>query len=998
MSIRNPRQRILVILAIVFAVYVLLGFFLVPPILKSQIQKHVHAATGRSVTLGAVRFNPLVLSLTLRDFCIHGKKGEDFVGWEELYLNFQTSSLFRLAWTFDEISWIKPSIYIERLTADEFNFSDMLRAETEPSPPPEETEDQGNGILPLRIGKLVLDEGSFRFRDSSRGRPADLHLASLSFQLDDFSTRLDPDESNAYGFKAYGPKGGLFHWKGNFRLTPLESEGLIELSGIDLSSFVEFYQDEFQFALPKGQFSFITKYHLFSEPEWGVELEEGDYTISDFMVQEKISGETILVLPLFNIKDVALSTAERRVFVEAVTLKGGELNAVLDDQGAFNVVNAIDFSAFDAQEGSSKTPAEPPGASAPVPGQETSETSPKSEWYWEVSRFNLDGFDVGFTDHSIETPLKLSLSPLNIQVEEIVGDGHKPFNLSLSGTVNEKASLELSGSGTVQPVSLALDIDGHDLRLVDFQPYVDRVAHITITDGMSESRMQVQLGTDDNGDLAKLHVTGNTAIVNLSIMDNVAKRKLVEWQRVSVEDMTLDAIAGKLNIGRVLIAEPSLKIQINEDKTSNIQELVVTTPPDQSEPTAQERAEDQFAISIDEIVVENGTTSFADLSLTPDFVTQVDELNGRITGASSTPGQTSDVKLSGKVDRYAPVAMQGKSNLLVDPPYLDLAVLFENMEMSSFTPYSGTYAGQKIDRGQLSLDLHYLLEDNLLHGDNNIVINKLELGEKVESDQAVHLPLKLAVALLSDVNGVIDLDFGVDGDVNDPEFSVGGIVWKVLQNIIVKAATSPFNLLAGLVGGEGNLDVIGFAPGSSDLGEQEKDKVMQLTKALEARPQLSLNVHGQVAYASDLQSLKQKHLNETLASLSGLDLATLGGVSAAGQERSWRKALFGLYKKSSGESWRKVRRRLSDEAKARGEELDKETLLARTVNHVYEDLAGRQPITDENLHTLANARAQAVKAALVEDHGIDSARVFVLVADIDPSQNASEVLLTVDAL
>ncbi|MBW1774684.1 MAG: hypothetical protein JRJ82_17625, partial [Deltaproteobacteria bacterium] len=165
MRIKKSWQRIAIVLAALFALYVLLGFFAVPPILKSQLKKRLYASTNRPVTLGKVLFNPFVLSLTLRDFRIEGKSGGEFVGWEELYINFQASSLFRFSWTFDEIRWIKPGIYIERLTAEEFNFSDLLPASDEAGRQPEKAGDEDAEIVPVSIGKLILDQGKFQFRD-----------------------------------------------------------------------------------------------------------------------------------------------------------------------------------------------------------------------------------------------------------------------------------------------------------------------------------------------------------------------------------------------------------------------------------------------------------------------------------------------------------------------------------------------------------------------------------------------------------------------------------------------------------------------------------------------------------------------------------------------------------------------------------------------------------------------------------------------------------------
>ena len=1001
----NRWQRTAGILAILFILYTLFGFFILPPIIKNQMVKNIHKATNRNVTLEKVCFNPLILSLTIQNFKIEGKRGEKFVGWQEFYINFQLSTIFRFAWTFDEIRLIKPGIFIEKVTADTFNFSDLIPDKsTEANESEEDTvkgKDDDNKIPPVQINKLVFDGGRLHFRDSSRGRSADFFLEPVSFMLEKFKTRLKPDQNNAYDFKAYGPEGGFFHWNGTFRLTPLESKGLIELSGIHLASFVNFYKDELQFAMPTGLFSFSTRYHVFEQPNWGIELSQGDYTFSDLLITEKETENPLFELPLFNINNVALSLNDQKVSVGAITVKDARLIPSLSEAGEINLLKALDMSAFTSgvESAEHKTDTDKP-------------EEPASNWYWEVRQFNIDGFCINFTDQTPTTPFSYTVMPVNIQVSDIVSDGHIPFALSFSSIFNEKGSITASGTGTVAPVSVVLDINKKGLLLKDFQPYIDRYAYITILDGTTESSMHVEVDINKKGELAKLQAAGNAYIKNLNLQDNFAKKELLKWKEYAIEGIMLDAVAGNVTINKITMGEPILNFQINEDMTTNIQHLIVSSEepkPEEkvntdstveSEPPAEtsDKTEIPFKVSINEIIIKNGSAGFADLSLKPDFVTEIEQLSGRFTNSSNIPGKTATVDLKGKVDRYAPVLIKGNLNLLADPQIANITVSFKNIDMSSFTSYSGTYAGYKIDKGQLSVDFKYLLNATKLQGDNKIVIHKLEFGDKVESDKAVNLPLKLAVALLSDANGVIDLDFVVEGNLNNPEFKIGGIIWKVLKNIIVKAVSSPFKLLAGLVGGGENLDVVAFLPGSDMIEGIEYEKVVQLAGALAKRPRLGLNIRGQVAYESDLHTLKQMHLDNLLTTTSEINASEIGGILPAAQERKWRNTLFDLYKETFDESWRDVKTRLSKKAEVQGEEIDKDTLFNRAVETIYNALIDKQAVTEENLHVLADNRSMNIKVELVENHAIDPGRIFILESKVSTQLDNSAAILTLDVL
>ena len=244
-------------------------------------------------------------------------------------------------------------------------------------------------------------------------------------------------------------------------------------------------------------------------------------------------------------------------------------------------------------------------------------------------------------------------------------------------------------------------------------------------------------------------------------------------------------------------------------------------------------------------------------------------LNGQSRHISNTPGQRSDLAFNGKVDRYAPVTIRGGTNLLVPNPALDISVAFNNLELTTFSPYSGTYAGYAIDKGQLSMKLHYKLEGKRLEGDNDITIKKLQLGEKIKSDQAQDLPLGLAIALLSDANGVIQMNLKVKGDLAQPDFSLGNIIWDVLGNTLSKAITSPFSLLASLADGTEDLDELPFLPGDPALTPTQQDKLVKLAQALKDRPKLSMNIRGKVNFNEERPILQRQKLERVLAKLTG---------------------------------------------------------------------------------------------------------------------------------
>ena len=262
-------------------------------------------------------------------------------------------------------------------------------------------------------------------------------------------------------------------------------------------------------------------------------------------------------------------------------------------------------------------------------------------------------------------------------------------------------------------------------------------------------------------------------------------------------------------------------------------------------------ASQPMPMTIGTVRIIDGSANYADFWIQPNFAVGIQTLNGTIEGISSDPNSRAKVKLEGKVDRYAPVNIDGELNVLAVAVYTDIKMSFKGLELTTITPYSGRFAGYKIDKGKLSVDLTYKIDQRKLDAEQHIVIDQLQLGEAVDSPDAVHLPLKLAVALLKDRNGVIDLPLPITGSLDDPQFKVGPIIWHAVLNLLEKAVVSPFAAIGHLFGGHGEeLKYIDFAAGSAELDDDSKEKLSSLSKALEEHNQLQLDVP--IVYSQDL--------------------------------------------------------------------------------------------------------------------------------------------------
>ncbi len=310
----------------------------------------------------------------------------------------------------------------------------------------------------------------------------------------------------------------------------------------------------------------------------------------------------------------------------------------------------------------------------------------------------------------------------------------------------------------------------------------------------------------------------------------------------------------------------------------------------------------------------------------------------------------------------------GKVNPLAKDLFLDIRASAHDIELAPLTPYAAKYAGYGIEKGKLSMKVAYKLENRKLTAQNNVILNQLTFGAKVDSPTATKLPVLFATSLLKDRNGVIDIDLPISGSIDDPQFSVGGIIGRVILNLIIKVVTSPFALLGSLFGGGGEeLAYIEFAPGSAALNSAADGKLKNIAKALTERPSLKLDVTGRVDTETDRDGLKKTSLERKVKAQKLKDTVKGGAAAGALEQVSVESAEYPKYlaRAYRDEKFQKPRNMIG---------------MAKDlpVPEMEQLMTANAQVTDEDLRELANQRAQAVKDSLVETSKIPADRVFLL--------------------
>ncbi|MBJ7548938.1 DUF748 domain-containing protein, partial [Pseudomonas sp. OA3] len=614
---------------------------------------------------------------------------------------------------------------------------------------------------------------------------------------------------------------------------------------------------------------------------------------------------------------------------------------------------------------------------AAEPAQQAGESKP---WQVLLQDLQLRDYKAHLADRVPQQEVAVDVGPLNLDLKNFDSLGDKPFDLRLDTGLGKQGKLQAAGNVQLSPTSAQLKVATQDIDLRLAQAYLSPFIRLELRSGLLGSDLDVQLTSTEP---LALSVTGSAHVDQLHTLDTLRERDFVRWKQVRVGG--LDYRHGEsLAIERVELDQPYARFVINENLTTNVSELIVPQPAAPNESKAD--AGKPLAIRIGGVAINDGSANFADFSLTPSFATAVQQMNGRIGVLDNQKPQAASVDIQGKVDRYAPMSIKGKLTPFDPLNSLDIATSFKNVELTTITPYSGKFAGYRIRKGRLNLDLHYRIEKGQLNAENKVLVENLQLGERVDSPDAVDLPIRLAVALLKDTQGRIAIELPVQGDLNNPQFSVMPIVWQTLRNLVLRAAQAPFKFIAGLVGG-GNVDLstVPFVAGSAELQGDARQALDTLAKALEERPNLRLEVEGQAAQSADGPLLAEQRLQREFRETWYKVLQRRGDrVPASPDELTVAEdeqaaLLEGIY-----------RTRLKQQPPAEWAELDKEQRQQNMRKAVLDSWAQSKLL----LRQLAQQRAATIKDYLVEQGGLYDERVYLIDANLGEPEADGRVLTT----
>jgi Domain of Unknown Function (DUF748) len=979
---------VLAVIVVLVGIYALAGFLAVPYFARKGAQDFVRQHYGRTLSIDEIHFNPFNFDLDVVRLSLPDADGQPMLAFERLHIDLQLATLWRLAPSFREILLERPYVRAVLRPGAELNLADLGKG----FPPAPAQEQKKTAPMRLYIQRFAVISGTTTFEDRTRAPPFHAEFKPIAFELRDFSTTART--ANGYTLNASSPEGERLIWSGTVQLAPLASHGIFEVADLKTRTLWNYLRESLPFEIDSGAIDIKGEYQLASGAgplSLGVDVHPT--TVTGLGLKPKGGAEHYIDIAHIEVDETHVDLNRHAVQIARVQVAGGDIKAWMDQDNRINLLEML------APVGSSSAAAAPAPAAAPAAPAPAKDAAAAAAWSISAPDIALTGFRISAEDRRVKPAAALLFNPLNIHVAGFNTSPDDAVDVTLDTGVNTVGKIAARAHAPVHSGAVTAHLETSDLPLTMLQPYIAQYTSMTLLKGALGLKMDVERAAD--GSLA---VKGDTTVSDLRTIDNALKQDFIKWRALRVADIRYRSQPQSLKIGSITAVEPYARVIVAPNRTLNITEVLTapgatpqaaaaTQPAPAKAGPAQKKARGAkaapagpaqpltpFPVSVGAVRIANGSANYADLWIKPSFAVGIQTLDGSVTGLSSDPKSRAKVELNGKLEQYSPVHIGGTVNLLSAALFTDITMSFQDIDLTIVNPYSGHFMGYRINKGKLSVDVSYKIDKRTLDAKQHFVVDQLELGDEVASPDAVHLPLKLAVALLRDRNGVIDLELPMNGSLDDPQFRIGPIIWKVFVNLIVKAATAPFALLGHLFGGGEHVNVVEFLPGSAQLEKPAQEQLTTVANALKERPQLKLDVPLVYSTTVDAPHLAEAKLNQALAARvlgtrQGKKHPDTAAELALADPKTHFQLLLEEYQAQLGKD-----AQLPPSVVAVQEAKSKDVAYDPAIADLKSALLAHLTASDSDLQALAKARAQAIQDALVSAGQIEPERIFIVTA------------------
>jgi len=1004
---RLRRQRVAKVAAVVAALLLVAAFLVgvvLPPIAKSQAERRLGMALTRPVTIGQLALNPFRLSAEVRDFSVgdHDPAAPPLLTWRRLYVRFDLLKSLGRAWVLDAVELDGLRGRLEVRPDGSSNISDLL-AQHARAPA------AGPG-RPVRIGSMRVLDSQVEFTDRSLPHPFHTVVGPLTFAITGFET--GGAEDSPYHFEATTEAGEKLSWSGTIVPAPFASRGRFELGGVVLKKYFPYIEGWVKAELGGGVVGARGRYAADFDPRAReLQLTDAEVHLRELELRERGSADPAVRLKAVDVTGLAVDAIAGRAQVGRVALTGGTLIIRRRADGSVNLRALV--------PAAGRRPAAAPAAAPDL----------------RVGEVAVDQVDVTFTDDTLPQHPTLGLTGIHVAARDFSVASRQPIPVQVGFKWVPEGSAQAHGTVTLQPaVKADLDLKLKRFALLPLSPYLEAFMRARVGEGTVSTNSAVHL---DLGDPPAATVKGDVSFDRFGLVEADHNHEFLGFAWMALGGLSLTtAPPWAATVREVELSGPFVRANLTAAHGLNLAALAPARGPAPAAPGPAPRVE------IGKVDIDSGEFSFVDQTLSPNVKVALTNFGGTIAGLSLDHIGRAALDLKGQVDGTGPVALAGSMDPAGAPRRVDLTLTARDVDLLPLGPYAGKYAGYGLARGQLAVDSRITVTGEQVDATNLVTLNQFTFGAASHSPQATNLPVRLGVALLKDANGRIVIDLPVQGSLDDPNFRVGKVVLRVITNLLAKAAVSPFAMVGAMFGGGGDeLAYQEFDPGLSALRPAEQPKLDLLAKALASRPALTLGVAGSFDRTADTYALRRLRLEARVrhavwAEQHAADpnlpppdqLAITPEARSAAIKRLFdaqfppgtafgtplppppvvapppagpppdvlhRLIDFVTFKaqRDAAEAQRRAAARQAEHQKA---------VAAAVATGLPEDeMAGRLaeaiPVTTDDLAALAQARAERVRARLLEQGHLDAGRIFLATPSSPAAaEGGPRVLLTLE--
>ncbi len=965
--------------------------------------------------------------LSLHDWHVQDGQARDLLKFTELSAVIKQIDWQKRQLDFSDINWQAPQIWLALDADASLNWLKLIPGKSGTSTSPVVTKVVSKSAQPAAPQKTApaanwqwsltnaqIKDGRVHLSDAAYAKtPVQREWQALQLQLKQLSShpKAKPGQFALQLSAAQTPmQAKSEHWQvqGQFAPATAQFDANLHLQHLQLADYQTWLANYLNLKLI-GELQAEAELHSDAQ---GWQVKQTNLDLKNFGAKSAQADDPGLNLAQLKVEQLAVDSQRRQIEVASLDLLGLQSAVRRDKAGAWNWQNWLPTKPGSSAKTLAQNAGEMKSEKTETRAERVPATAPQvnsnSPWLVSLAKLRLRDSQFALQDEAVYPNVRIQAEKINFELADWQSDFKKASKLSLQAQIGRKAQFNLQGALSPGLTRAELEIDASALSMASLFPYVSPYLNVSVTRARADIKGKLQLQQVLQAEALTAQFDGKLALNNFHALENGAEDDFLSWKSLQADGMQLlwGPQQRQVLIEKLALNEFYARLILSEKGKLNLQNILLT----KAETNTENKADTQPAANTPVVVsdaaakktpalvvmvkateLKDGNINFTDNFVKPNYTANLTSVGGVIGQFASQQSTAAKVELTGKVDDDAPLLVSGTINPLAQPVFLDIKGSANGLELPRLTPYAAKYAGYAIEKGKLSVQVAYHLENHQLQAQNDVRLDQLTFGEKIDSPHATRLPVLLAVALLKDSNGQININLPISGSLSDPQFSVGSIISKVFMNLLTKAVTSPFALLSSMFGGGEELSSLDFAPGSAQLNEAARNKLDNLAKALNNRPALKLDILGRAQLSLDLPALREAELAEQLREMKSREQRSVlrtqtGANPAITQKTAQDKTSLSL---SADEEARYLQKLYND---GKWDKPKNVLGLNKTLSPAETKAAVLQhwSISDDDLIRLAQQRADVVRDYLEDVAKVSRERMFIIAPKLshDPAATA----------